>query len=213
MRLKFAPVDIDHVILGVTDLADGIREFEGLTGITPRFGGRHPGRDTQNALATLGDGRYLEILAPADSAAGSDDRRVRVHYRNLTFSGWALQTRGIETAVARVREAGIDISDPMPGARQTPEGTLLEWKTAVSRGLGLELAPFFIRWSPGTIHPSASSPGGCRLVAVELEHRDPGTLQTFFAAAGFNAALQRGAAVRMTMTLECPKGRVTFTGP
>src|SRR5262245_27047629 len=149
-------MDIDHVILGVTDLAQGIREFEAMTGVPPRLGGRHPGRDTQNALATLGDGRYVEILAPADPAAGSTDRRVRLNYRNLTFPGWALQTRSIETAVARVRDAGVDISDPLPGSRRTPENTLLEWKTAVTRGRGLELAPFLIRWSPDTVHPSAT---------------------------------------------------------
>jgi len=206
-------VEIDHLILGVADLAHGVREFEASTGITPRLGGRHPGRDTQNALATLGDGRYLEILAPADPAAGSSDPRVRMTYRNLTFSGWALQTDGIETAVARVRDAGVDISDPIPGSRHTPEGTLLEWKTAVTRGRGLELAPFLIRWNPGTVHPSASSPAGCRLVALELTHPDPGRLQTFFAAAGFSADVRQDAAVRMTFTLDCPKGRVTFAGP
>jgi len=211
--LSSALVDIDHVILGVTDLAHGVRQFEAKTGVAPRLGGRHPGRDTQNALATLGDGRYLEILAPADPAAGSTDRRVRLNYRDLTFSGWALQTRSIEAAVARVRDAGVDISDPLPGSRRTPEGTLLEWKTAVLRGSGLELAPFLIRWSLGTVHPSTSSPEGCRLVALELEHPDPEPLQAFFAAADFAATLRQGTELRMTLTLDCPRGRVTFAGP
>lgn len=204
-------MDIDHVILGVTDLAHGIREFEAKTGVAPRFGGRHPGRDTQNALATLGDGRYLEILAPGDPAAGSTDRRVRATYSDLTFSGWALQTRDIETVVASLRGAGVDVSDPLPGSRQTPEGALLQWRTAVTRGL--DLAPFFIEWSRGTVHPSASAPAGCRLQDVTLEHPDPGPLKALFAAAGFNASLREGATARMTLTLACPKGRVTFAGP
>ena len=201
------------MILGVSDLTHGIREFDRLTGVTPRLGGRHPGRDTQNALVTLGDGRYLEILAPADPAVGSTDRRVRATYRDLAFSGWALQTRSIETGIARMRDAGVEISDPLPGSRRTPERTLLEWQTAVARGRGLELAPFLIRWNPETVHPSASSPAGCRLVALELEHPDPGPLGTFFAAAGFNAALRHGASARMTLMLDSPKGRVTFAGP
>jgi hypothetical protein len=58
-------VGIDHVILGINDLERGVREFESKTGVAPKRGGEHPGRGTQNALVSLGDGRYLEILAPA----------------------------------------------------------------------------------------------------------------------------------------------------
>lgn len=204
-------MDIDHVILGVSDLAHGIREFEAMTGVAPRFGGRHPGRDTQNALVSLGPGRYLEILAPGDPEAGSRDPRV--NYRDLTFAGWALQTRGIDAVVLRLRAAGVEIGESSPGSRETPEGTLLQWKTAVPSGRGLELAPFFIEWSLGTVHPSANSPEGCRLEALDLQHPSPGRLQTLFAAAGFSAALRQGPAVRMTLALECPKGRVTLGGP
>jgi glyoxalase-like protein len=203
-------VDIDHVILGVSDLARGIREFEAMTGVAPRFGGRHPLRDTQNCLANLGPGRYLEILAPANPSAGSNDPRVQ--YPELTFSGWALQTSGIDQLVAHLRAAGVEIGDPAAGARQTPEGTLLQWKTAAPRGPGLELAPFFIEWSASTTHPSTGSPAGCRLDALDLEHPDPRPLQALFAVAGVNAALRQSARVRMTLTLECPNGRVTFAG-
>ena len=199
------------MILGVSDLAHGIREFEAMTGVAPRFGGRHPRRDTQNALASLGPGRYLEILAPADAKAGSNDPRV--NYEDLTFSAWALQTRGIDDVVVRLRAAGVEIGGSSPGSRETPEGTLLQWKTAAPSGRELELAPFFIEWSVDTVHPSTSSPEGCRLVALELEHPDPGRLQALFATAGFNAALRHGASARMTLTLDCPRGRVTFAGP
>jgi hypothetical protein len=41
---------VDHVILGVADLDRGCREFENLTGVQPRPGGRHPGAGTRNAL-------------------------------------------------------------------------------------------------------------------------------------------------------------------
>ena len=38
---------IDHVILGVTNLAHGVERFATLTGVEPVFGGEHPGRNTQ----------------------------------------------------------------------------------------------------------------------------------------------------------------------
>ena len=59
-------MQIDHVILAVTDLEAGMREFEELTGVEPVYGGRHPGRDTHNAIVPLTSGMYVEILAPKD---------------------------------------------------------------------------------------------------------------------------------------------------
>src|SRR4051812_10884651 len=55
---------IDHVILGIDDLQKGIAELERATGVRAVFGGAHPGRGTQNALISLGENHYLEILAP-----------------------------------------------------------------------------------------------------------------------------------------------------
>src|SRR5262245_17861030 len=195
-------MELDHLILGISDLAHGTRQFEAMTGISPRFGGRHPDRDTQNALASLGSGLYLEILAPADSKAGSKDPRVP--YKDLTFSSWALQVNGIDALIGRLRAAGMRVGDPTPGSRQTRDGALLRWKTAMPSGAGLELAPFFIEWAAGSIHPSESSPAGCRLAGLDLEHPDPGQLRALFAAAGFNANLRPGPAARMTMILDCP---------
>ena len=61
---RSSAVDLDHLILGINDLQHGIAVFNRLTGVTPRPGGEHPGRGTHNALVSLGDGRYLEIVAP-----------------------------------------------------------------------------------------------------------------------------------------------------
>lgn len=53
----------DHLILGIRDLDEGIRLFYEQTGVRPVVGGAHPGRGTQNALASLGAGVYVEIVA------------------------------------------------------------------------------------------------------------------------------------------------------
>lgn len=202
-------VEIDHLILGVTDLAHGTERFEARTGVVPRFGGEHPGRNTRNALVGLEEGLYLEILAAADPQAGALDPKVR--YAELTFSGWALRTSSIHDVVDRLRGAGFQADDPVPGSRRDPEGTLLEWKTAFARGAGLELAPFLIQWSPGTTHPSAGAPRGCRLKSLEIEdvHRAP--LETFFSAVGLQQPVKTGKNQAMRMVLECPTGLVTFS--
>lgn len=55
---------IDHVVVGISDLEVGIAAFASLTGVTAAYGGAHPTTGTHNALASLGDDVYLEILSP-----------------------------------------------------------------------------------------------------------------------------------------------------
>jgi Glyoxalase-like domain len=55
---------LDHILLGVPDLDAGVTAFEQATGVTPLRGGKRPSRGTENALVSLGNGSYLEIIAP-----------------------------------------------------------------------------------------------------------------------------------------------------
>jgi len=196
-------VDLDHVILYTGRLSSGIAEFARRTGVTAIFGGRHPGRGTENALVSLGDGHYLEILAPVlpqpDSGA------------QLRPTGWALHTRTLDSVMTRMRAAGFELMGPTAGSRRTADSALLQWRTAATAVQGLELAPFFIEWAAGTPHPSTTSPTGCRLVELTVTVADTARLHGFFSAAGYRAALRKGTTAGLQLTLDCPKGRVVFS--
>jgi hypothetical protein len=201
-------VDIDHVILGINDLDRGVREFESRTGITPKRGGEHPGRGTQNALVTFGNGRYLEILAPASSQAPANPRESAVGHAHLTLVGWALQTSAIGATVEQLRNAGFKVHGPLPGSRRAPDGALLAWQSAAIAELGL--TPFFIEWSKDTPHPSHTSPAGCSFVRMELTHPSPQPLQGLFKVVGFSGTICVEERAAMKVTLDCPRGRVEF---
>jgi Glyoxalase-like domain len=107
-----------------------------------------------------------------------------------------------------VRSAGIDIQTPTPGSRRAPDGTILAWQSAAVDQLGV--TPFFIEWSEDTPHPSTTSPSGCTLVTMELEHPAPERLQTLFKTIGFPAPISKAERSGMKVTLDCPHGRVEF---
>lgn len=201
-----APSDIglDHIILSIPNLAAGIEQFTAATGVNPKFGGRHPGRGTENALVALGNGRYLEILARVDGKAEPG--------AHLTPNGWAVHTTALASVLERVRGAGVQIMGPIPGSRRTPDSTLLQWRTGNVGGPGLELAPFVIEWATGTPHPSTTSPAGCTLESWELLVPDDKKLGTYLAALPFEVTVHHAEKDGFRLTLQCPKGRVTF-GP
>lgn len=201
-------IGIDHLILGVNDLDRGMAEFARRTGVTPVKGGVHPGRGTQNALASLSDGRYIEILAPSHEAGTTADARTA--FATLTPVGWALHTTDLKRAVTAMRAAGFTVSEIHPGARARPDGVQLSWQTADVSGAGLDAAPFFIMWGAGTPHPSTQSPRGCTFRSASMTEPDPAPLMKFLATAGVKVAVAKADTPHMTIVLACPAGEVTF---
>ena len=62
----------------------------------------------------------------------------------------------------------------------------------------------------GTARPgSRTSPKGCSLVSLQVSDPNPDPLKMVLLAVDVETAVTEGAS-RMTVTLQCPKGRVTF---
>lgn len=194
-------IGLDHVILYTGVLRQGMAEFARLTGVTPTFGGQHPGRGTQNALVSLGKGRYLELLAPVvdSSSAGS-----------LRLVDWAIHTDQLDGLVGLLRAHGLKPSAPIPGSRMLPDGSTLKWATAAMAGSEYTVAPFFIQWDSSGVHPSASSPTGCTLYRFTVTDIPPHRTIDLLRTLGIDIAVERGARPRLTLVLQCPKGRITF---
>ena len=203
---------LDHLLLGAADLDAGIVWVERLTGVRPAIGGSHPGMGTHNALLSLGGRQYLEIIAPDPKQAQYTffvDLRGFTEPRLVT---WAALSTDIDRLATRAAGAGLRVSGPRDGSRLTPDGRRLQWRTlGITSNAGdahAEPVPFLIQWSGGSVHPSQDSPAGCRMQSFVLHHPDPERVADVLRKLGLEADLRRSDGIRLTATLDTPKGVV-----
>ena len=205
------PSLLDHFILGCDDLDRGIDFVEKHTGVRAAFGGVHPGRGTRNALLSLGERRYLEIMAP-DPAQKLTPQIPRLReLKEPHIVGWAVHPANVNQLVARLREAGVAFKDPQPGSRQRPDGKLLHWKSLALNDDHDGLLPFFIEWSADSLHPSADAPKGCRLVHFGAVAPQPDDLAKFATFLQIDLPISRGDKPALQATIVGPKGELTAT--
>jgi hypothetical protein len=198
---------IDHLLLGVPDLERATAEVETLTGVRAVYGGKHP-TGTHNALLSLGDGAYLELIA-LQPGEHSDRYGDLEGLTRPTPVGWAVAGDDAGALRARLEQGGFAPSPARPGSRVTPQGKTLSWET-FGIGPALEQAPFFIVWSKDTVHPSTSSPGGCRLARFTLRGPQAAELERLRGALALPVTIESAATAAMIFELDCPKGQVVF---
>lgn len=143
---------IDHVTVCGSSLEKMRQDFTGV-GLHTTYGGRHANGVTHMDLLTFPDGSYIELIAPIGSlsgamgsgATGMMSGWAKLMEGNAGAGAWAARTGDIDTEVDRLRTAGIEVRGPEPGSRQRPDGTQLEWQTAiVGSGPAGSVLPFLI---------------------------------------------------------------------
>ena len=112
------PAQIDHILLGIDDLDRGVKQFEESTGVKPVYGGKHP-RGTHNALVSLGDGTYVEIIAVQKGVTPPEDFTGLAQVHTLTPIGWAVSSKDSAQLRSRLEAAGMAVTETTPGSRTT----------------------------------------------------------------------------------------------
>ena len=207
------PPMLDHILLGCSDLDNGVAFVEQHTGVRPAIGGVHPGRGTRNALLSLGELHYLEVIAPDAAQAGSKISRESLvnELRTLTaprIVDWAVHTNDINAVADRLRKAGVAFGGPTPGSRKRPDGKVLHWQT-----LNLEddhdgLLPFFIQWGADSVHPSVDAPSGCRLESFAVGEPSGTGLAAMFRKLGIEVDVERYEHANIFALIIGPRGRL-----
>jgi hypothetical protein len=205
---------LDHLIFAVPELQAGVAALEERLGVETAPGGHHQGLGTHNRLVGLGPRRYLEVIAvDPDQPDPTGPRWFGLD--DLVEPGlvtWCVEaTGGLETLIARGREAGIDLGDVAEGSRRRPDGSLLSWTFSDPwAGRAGGVVPFFIDWGSGP-HPSDDLPAACSPHALRLEHPEPGRVQGWLTALGLDTPVARGHAPRVVASLETPNGIVELS--
>jgi len=205
------PKLLDHILLGCSNLDDGITfVFQG-TGVRGTFGGVHPGAGTQNALISLGERCYLEIIAPDPKQAGSPDSRGLKKLAEPRLVTWAAHPGDLDAFAARLKRSGVAVAGPTPGSRKRPDGRVLTWKTLALKDDPSALLPFFIEWSADSLHPSIDAPKGCRLVSFALQTPNLKELVKTLALLELDAATEQSEKAQLRATIAGPKGQLELT--
>lgn len=119
----------DHLIIAVDDLNAAMADYQSL-GFTVYYGGRHASGTTHNALISLSDGSYLELIARTGSEPIATSATDFAWFLNggERIAGYALCAEDLRSHVDAMREAGLTVAEPKEGQRVREDGFILKWK-------------------------------------------------------------------------------------
>lgn len=204
---------IDHLVYATPDLDAGIEVVAEQLGVRAAYGGKHLGIGTHNALLSLGNGAYLELIAPdMDQPPPAQPRPFGVD--DLTeprLAAWAVVVSDIEGHAEAARAAGYDPGPVTPMMRALPDGHELRWKLTLRRDApGDGLIPFLIEWETEP-HPSTTAPTGCLLRDLTAEHPHPEEIARMLSAMDIDLPVAEAGRPAFIATIEGPSGTVVLT--
>ena len=195
---------LDHILYNVPNLQKGIEDFEQLVGVRPIYGGQHPNLGTHNALVSLGENIYLELIAP-DPEQGIPVDKIKFGLGKIKtpkIIKWAVRSTNI-TELGKE----FQISNTENGTRTKDDGTKLHWKMAFITEFNdnSELIPFVIQWD-SKIHPASTSPKGCELLEFSAEHPSPNIFNKLVNKLSYPFNIVESQSVKLILKLGTPKG-------
>ncbi|MBZ8134353.1 VOC family protein [Afifella sp. IM 167] len=203
---------LDHLLWSAPVLEDGIDLIERLTGVRAAPGGRHPGRGTHNALLSLGEDCYLEIIAPDPEQELEANLGARLSARAMPgIFAFAICTDDLTGLGKTARDAGIPFRGPEDWSRKQPDGPELFWQLgfADETEYGDHL-PLFIDWKE-TTHPARTTPGGLSLKLFEVMHPDREGLSDIYETLGIDLPVLRADRPAFRAILSGPRGELVLT--
>jgi len=204
-------IQYDHFLLGCSSLETGIQFMKDKTGIEAVKGGKHPNIGTHNALLSLGEKVYLEIIAPDPEAKSLIEAYSFLKEMTTpTLFMWAARTDKMDDLLKRVQGAGYKNSGIIPGSRQRADASVLKWRSLLVETDITSVVPFFIEWDINSKHPAIDSPKGCTIDSFEIEYPETEKLKTVFTQLQIDVPLKKGTKASLHLKINSPKGTVSL---
>ncbi len=204
---------IDHFMWAAIDLESASAEFENLTGVRPVFGGVHHGFGTHNALVSMANGSYMEVLA-LDSDQNVENPIVN-EIKSLgspEILAFHVQSKDLESIASILESMNIKYTGPLDLSRERPDGEILRWRLLFPESpLFKHALPIFIDWMEAP-HPSLSAPAGCELLHLEVGHPNATELRALYQKLNVQVEVIQAEKAYAKAILNSPKGLVTLSG-
>jgi hypothetical protein len=199
---------LDHLTVAALTLEQGIVHIRRALGVTIPPGGAHPLMGTHNHLMQLGDGIFLELIAPDPAVTpqrtrwfGLDDPGMRARLQNSPqLINW----------VVRIPDLGRAPDGAVSEAVRVTRGEL-SWLISVARDGSMPFDgayPTLIEWPPGP-HPSSRMADlGCRFEQLRMVHPEAARLSNAINSVIHDdrIAVSTGDAVQIRATIRTPGG-------
>jgi hypothetical protein len=201
-------VELDHVVVAVSDLDAAALALESRHGLASVVGGRHPAWGTANRIVPLG-ATYLELVAVVDAGAAA----ASVFGRWVAGAvdgplGWVVRVPSLDPVAGRL---GLAVG---AGSRALPSGGVLRWRVAgIEEAAAEPCLPFVLEWAADAPFPGATPidhPAGVtRIARLELEG-DPERIAGRLGDAALPVSVSPGAPRVARVVLEAARGEVVL---
>ena len=199
---------IDHLVYAVHDLQEGIAYFENILGVQATIGGKHLEKGTHNALISLGDNSYLEIIARDPDSNIEDPLWMGLTVLSEPkLTRWAIHSENLLRDAKILTEKTNKNFIISKGSRETTSGKTLTWDMILPFALPeVDPIPFVLDWSNSELHPSDVLQNKCGLKEVIINYPDHLTLSSIFSAIEVETTIKASDQISINAVLECPKG-------
>ena len=218
------PIDLDHVVVAVSNFTRGVGAIEMATGTVldtgwqaPRgTGGADVGGDgVRAALLALDHGRYLELVGPQEEGFASRPSALAqlfAPYQTPTPIGWAVRTSDVDSVRRVLSSRALHPGLPRSGILQAPTASAFAYRAVEGWPGVTTLMPFFVQWAAPTGSPAPSHAAQCVIERLGLAFYAPDSLAKRIAVADVHVAVSYSdASIQgIRLTLRCPAGVIEF---
>ncbi len=135
---------IDHIIIGVNNLAQATAHFQDKLGLIASGGGVHPSGGTANQIIVIGD-TYLELITLQKPDEAQPSMRQRLA-KGDGFINFVLASDDINADSRSIEQKNIAVIGPLAGSLQSADQRTRGWlRTDIERPDMAQRYPFIIQ--------------------------------------------------------------------